>query len=164
MPVCLELICFPTIILMQRQCCTGSYPNRSCGGHDCSGYQFTWRCQHHSRSWQPLCRCQCELERCGGRHGRNLMVKSRACLGSTYFRTTTLMLWGMRPRKQPEVEVINLAPEDLLVLDDRNLSILENEPNGTLVGVFQGSIQPDHILTTAWLVWKSPILSFMGTQ
>ena len=44
--------------------------------------------------------------------------------------------------------MINLAPEDLLVLDDRNLSILENEPNGTLVGVFQGiDPNPDHILT-----------------
>ena len=36
------------------------------------------------------------------------------------------------------MEVINLPPMALEVLGDGNLSIYENEPNGTIVGVFQG--------------------------
>ncbi len=47
-----------------------------------------------------------------------------------------------------EIEVINLPPEDLYVLNDAPLSILENEPNGTKVAVFYGSDQnPDSILS-----------------
>ena len=84
----------------------------------------------------------------------------RACLGSTYFEYNYTDVAGNAAEEVTrEVEVINLAPEDLSVLDDRNLSILENEPNGTLVGVFKGSIQTRTIyLLTACLVWKNPII------
>ena len=71
------------------------------------------------------------------------------CLG-LYVLTTIQMLRGIRPRKLTrKVEVINLPPMALEVLDDGNLSIYENEPNGTIVGVFQG-MDPNpviHLLT-----------------
>ena len=47
-----------------------------------------------------------------------------------------------------EVEVINLPPDDLYVVNDAPLSVVENEPNGTKVAVFYGSDQnPDSILS-----------------
>jgi len=46
------------------------------------------------------------------------------------------------------VEVINLAPEDLITANESNLSILENEPNGTLIGSFEAfDLNPNSILT-----------------
>jgi hypothetical protein len=46
------------------------------------------------------------------------------------------------------VEVINLAPEDLITSNESNLSILENEPNGTFIGSFEASDRnPNSILT-----------------
>jgi hypothetical protein len=46
------------------------------------------------------------------------------------------------------VEVINLAPEDLTTANDANLSILENEPNGTIIGSFEAfDRNPNSVLT-----------------
>jgi adenosyl cobinamide kinase/adenosyl cobinamide phosphate guanylyltransferase len=56
-----------------------------------------------------------------------------------------------------EVEVVNLSPVDLFILDDRNLSIQENEPNGTVVGVFQGvDPNPDCVLTYSLIRMGEP--------
>ncbi|MDA9118851.1 DUF5011 domain-containing protein [Opitutales bacterium] len=46
-----------------------------------------------------------------------------------------------------KVEVINLSPNALYVQGDSNLSIFENEPNGTWVANFEGlDGNPDHVL------------------
>jgi len=46
------------------------------------------------------------------------------------------------------VEVINLAPEDLITANESNLSIWENEPNGTLIGSFEAfDRNPNSVLT-----------------
>ncbi|MGA1101633.1 MAG: hypothetical protein ACO3VB_07690, partial [Opitutales bacterium] len=46
------------------------------------------------------------------------------------------------------VEVINLAPEDLITANESNLSILENEPNGTFIGSFEAfDRNPNSLLT-----------------
>ena len=51
-----------------------------------------------------------------------------------------------------EVEVINLSPTVLDVMGDGNLSIYENEPNGTIVGVFQGmDPNPGYTLTYSFV-------------
>ena len=51
-----------------------------------------------------------------------------------------------------EVEVINLPPTVLDVMGDGNLSIYENEPNGTIVGVFQGmDPNPGYTLTYSFV-------------
>jgi hypothetical protein len=47
-----------------------------------------------------------------------------------------------------QLEVINLAPVDLYVMGDANLSIYENELTGTKIGSFQAvDVNPDDILT-----------------
>ena len=51
-----------------------------------------------------------------------------------------------------EVEVINLSPTALDVMGGGNLSIYENEPNGTIVGVFQGmDPNPGYALTYSFV-------------
>ena len=46
-----------------------------------------------------------------------------------------------------KVEVINLSPNALYVQGDSNLSVFENEPNGTWVANFEGfDGNPDHVL------------------
>ena len=46
------------------------------------------------------------------------------------------------------VEVINLAPEDLTAANEGNLSIFENEPNGTIIGSFEAfDRNPNSFLT-----------------
>ncbi|MDG1355128.1 MAG: DUF5011 domain-containing protein, partial [Opitutales bacterium] len=45
------------------------------------------------------------------------------------------------------VEVINLSPHDLFTVSDSNLSVFENEPNGTWLANFEGlDGNPDHVL------------------
>ena len=61
-----------------------------------------------------------------------------------------------------EVEVINLSPTVLDVMGDGNLSIYENEPNGTIVGVFQGmDPNPGYTLTYSFCRYRGD-LSILG--